>query len=348
LRLNHLEVREWLSNEIQERFMKFTCKNCLVPLLASLLLASVAPLAAQEQLVSGLQGASGSTIGPDGAIYVTEGAAGRLTRVDPWSGDTTTYATGLPPSLIGIGGAVDVSFVDEVAYVLVTLVDFEVGGADPSGIYRMDSPESFSLVADISGYVLSHPPATDYFLPTGVQYAMEPFRGGLLVTDGHHNRMYWIRLDGTVTEFNVFGNIVPTGLAVHGKTVYMAEAGPTPHDPETGRVVAFEPKSLTPVVIASGAPLLVDVEFGLGRTLYALAQGEWSGQFGGDGSPADPFTGSLVEVNEDGTFKVLAEGLNQPTSMEFIGNTAYIVTLSGDILKLDNVSSPPYGRGRRH
>jgi len=328
--------------------MKFAYTNCLVPMLASLLLTIVSPLAAQAQLVSGLEGASGSTVGPDGAIYVTEGAAGRLTRVDPWNGDTSTYATGLPPSLIGIGGAVDVAFVDEVAYVLVTLVDFDVGGADPSGIYRMDSPGSFSLVADISGYALGNPPVTDFFLPTGVQYAMEPFRGGFLVTDGHHNRVYWIRLDGTVTEFNVFGNSVPTGLAVHGKTVYMAEAGPTPHDPEDGKVVAFEPKSLTPVEIASGAPLLVDVEFGLGRTLYALAQGEWSGQFGGAGSPADPSTGSLVEVNEDGTFTVLAEGLNQPTSMEFIGNTAYIVTLGGDILKIDNVSSPPYGRGRRH
>ena len=328
--------------------MEFAYTKYSAPFLASLLLALLAPLAAQAQLVSGLQGASGSTIGPDGAIYVTEGAAGRLTRVDPWNGDTTTYATGLPPSLIGIGGAVDVAFVDEVAYVLVTLADFDVGGADPSGIYRMDSPDSFSLVADISGYALSNPPATDFFLPTGVQYAMEPFRGGFLVTDGHHNRVYWIRLDGAVTEFNVFGNIVPTGLAVYGKTVYVAEAGPTPHDPENGKVVAFEPKSLTPVEIASGAPLLVDVEFGLGRTLYALAQGEWSGQFGGDGSPADPFTGSLVEVNDDGTFSVLADGLNQPTSMEFIGNTAYIVTLGGDILKFDNVSSPPYGRGRRH
>jgi len=35
---------------------------------------------------------SGSTIGPDGALYVTEGAAGRVVRVDPHSGHFTTYA----------------------------------------------------------------------------------------------------------------------------------------------------------------------------------------------------------------------------------------------------------------
>ena len=28
----------------------------------------------------------------------------------------------------------------------------------------------------------------DIFLDTGVQYAMERYRGGFLVTDGYHNR----------------------------------------------------------------------------------------------------------------------------------------------------------------
>jgi hypothetical protein len=75
---------------------------------AGLLLAF--PALVNAQLVTGLQGASGSAIGPDGALYVTEGAIGRLTRVDPVTGATTTVADGLPPSLIGIGGAIDVAF----------------------------------------------------------------------------------------------------------------------------------------------------------------------------------------------------------------------------------------------
>src|SRR5882724_10056064 len=68
-----------------------------------------APPPCEEQtatlLVTGLQGASGSTVGPDGALYVTEGAAGRISRVDPQTGELTTFASGLPPSIIGIGGA---------------------------------------------------------------------------------------------------------------------------------------------------------------------------------------------------------------------------------------------------
>ena len=55
--------------------------------------------------------------------------------------------------------------------------------------------------------------------------------------------------------------------------MYMAEAGPVPHLPENGKVVTFGPKSPTATEVASGAPLLVDVEFGRGHLLYALSQG---------------------------------------------------------------------------
>jgi hypothetical protein len=70
-------------------------------------------------------------------------------------------------------------------------------------------------------------------------------------------------------------------------------------------VVAFGPQSPdgTEVEVASGAPLLVDVEFGRGRRLYALSQGEGSG--GPPGAPAKPNTGAFVEVNGDGTFTVV-------------------------------------------
>src|SRR5215213_8565275 len=52
-----------------------------------------------ELLASGLEGGLGSTIGPDGALYVVESLAGRVSRVDPKTGAVTTFASGLPPSL---------------------------------------------------------------------------------------------------------------------------------------------------------------------------------------------------------------------------------------------------------
>jgi sugar lactone lactonase YvrE len=293
-------------------------------------------------LASGLASGSGSTVGPGGDLFVTEGAAGRVSQVDPLTGDVTTFAEGLPPSIVGIGGAMDVAFIGGTAYVLVTLVGPDVGGSDVVGIYRVDGPDSFTVIADIGAFSIANPPDTDFFVPTGVQYAMEVYRGGFLVTDGHHNRVLEVGLDGEVSEFMVFGNIVPTGLARHGNTVYMAEAGPVPHLPDDGTVVSFGPKSATVTEVASGARLLVDVEFGRGRSLYALSQGFFT-PGNPEGSPADPDTGELVRVNADGTFTSIADELDRPTSLEFIGTSAYVVTFDGEIWKITDVGSPPFG-----
>lgn len=286
-------------------------------------------------LASGLAGATGSTVGPDGALYVTEGAVGKVTRVDPQTGEKTTFASGLPQSLIGLGGAIDIAFIGKTAYVLVTLVDSFLGGSSVDGIYRVDGPNSFTIIADIGDFAVNNPPDTSFDVPTGLQFALEPYRGGFLITDGHHNRVLQVSLDGEVSELIQFNNIVPTGLAVSGNTVYMAEAGPVPHLPKDGKIVAFRPKAPHPEEIASGAPLLVDVELGRGHRLYALSQGEGSGDPAG--SPAKPDTGALLKVNDDGSFTVIINALNLPTSLEFIGNTAYVVTLTGDIWKIDGI-----------
>jgi hypothetical protein len=44
-----------------------------------------------------------------------------------------------------------------------------------------------------------------------------------------------------------------------------------------------------------------------------------------------------LKVDRQGGFTVIADGLNQPTSLEFIGNTAYIVNLPGEIWQIDNI-----------
>jgi hypothetical protein len=321
-------------------------------LFAAALIAIITPSAASAAppfkepsaslLVTGLQGALGSTVGPDGALYVTEGLAGRISRVDPETGEITTFASGLPPRIARLGGAMDVAFIGHTAYVLVTLVGSDIGGSATVGIYRVDGPDTFTVIADIGAFALQNPPQTPFGVPTGVQFALEPYGHGFLVTDGNHNRVLRVTLDGKVTEFLAFDNIVPTGLAVSGNTVYMAQAGPVPHLPQDGKVVSFGRRSPSVTEVGSGAPLLVDVEFGRGRILYALSQGDFP--IGGrDGFPALPNTGALVKVNRDGTFTVIIEGLNQPTSLEVIGNTAYVVNLAGEIWKIDNVSSPPFG-----
>lgn len=230
----------------------------------------------------------------------------------------------------------DLVFVGSTAYVLVTLVGPDVGGSDVVGIYRVDGPDSLTVIADIGAFALANPPDNEFFVPTGVQY-VETYRGGFLVTDGHHDRVLRVTRDGEIGVFMAFEHNVPTGLAVRGNTIYMAEAGPVPHLPEAGKVVSFGPKSSDVTEVASGASLLVDVEFGRGRTLYALSQGDFSG--GPAGAPALPNTGALVQVNGDGTFTALIEPLDRPTSLEVIRNTAYVVTLTGEIWKIGTFMS---------
>jgi hypothetical protein len=48
-------------------------------------------------------------------------------------------------------------------------------------------------------------------------------------------------------------------------------------------------------------------------------------------------------VNPNGTFSVVVDGLDRPTSVEFIRNTAYVVTLTGEIWRVENPSGPPFG-----
>jgi hypothetical protein len=290
-----------------------------------------AQLQSAHLFVSGLGAASGSTVGPDGALYVTHGVTGTISRVDPGTGARTTFASGLPPALIpGLGGVMDVAFIGRTAYALVTLVGSDIGGTNVVGIYRVDGPSQFTVIADIGQFSIDNPPPTAFDVPSGLQFALDRYHHGFLVTDGHHNRVLRVSVDGAITKFMEFDNIVPTGLSILGNRVYMAEAGPVPHLPEDGRVVLLRPKKSLALEVASGARLLVDVEWHRGRALYALSQGELP-PGGIPATPALPNTGSLVEANADGTFTVVASPLNQPTSLEFISDVAYIVTLGGDI-----------------
>ena len=331
------------------------------------LVAMIVPIAARgappagesgdPELLATLAGGagSGSTVGRGGALYVPQPAAGEIWRIDPASGEKTLYASGLPRrfSELPFGGVMDVAFIGSTAYALVSVVgsvfpaDLFACHPQTIGIYRVDGPTSSTVVADTGTFACNNPPPPniDFVVPTGVQYALETYRGGFLVTDGHHNRVLHVTLDGNVTEMIQFGNIVPTGLAVSGNTIFMAEAGPVPHLPQDGKVVSFEPGSSTANDVASGAPLLVDVENGRGQTLFALSQGHFSCTDPAcAGSPADHDTGSLVKVNANGTFTTIADELDQPTSLELVGTTAYVVTLGGEIWKIGDVSGPPYGK----
>ena len=181
---------------------------------------------------------------------------------------------------------------------------------------------------------------------SGVQFSFLPYGDGFVVNDGHHNRVLDVTLDGQITQLLQFGDVVPTGMARWGTRFYMSQAGPLLQGPprvEIGQIVAFDMKTLNPVELAGGIPLPIDVEFGPGRALYALSQGTHAiNDF--EGSPADPNTGALLRVNPDHTTTTVVGGINLPTSVKFIGNTAYVLCYTGEIWKIENLL-PPRGPG---
>src|SRR2546428_4111769 len=109
----------------------------------------------------------GSTVGPDGMLYVTDPTHGQILRVDPSTGSYTVFASGLPktPPGFGDGGTFDVTFIGNTAYALVSEVSSDLNYLDPSldlhdidGIYRIDGPDRFTIVADIGAWSIAHPP----------------------------------------------------------------------------------------------------------------------------------------------------------------------------------------------
>jgi hypothetical protein len=187
---------------------------------------------------------------------------------------------------------------------------------------------------------VAHPPEPAFFVDTGVQFALEPYRGGFLVTDGHHNRVLWVDRHGSIHELATFGNVVPTGLETAFGLVLVTQIGPIPHRPEDGKVVAVR-SGREPREVAHGASMLIDVEWGPHGKLYGLSQGQWDGV--GEGSRALPNTGRLVVVGRRGDLTPVVDrrgqelALDRPTSVEFLGATAYVVSVTGDVYRVDGL-----------
>ena len=294
---------------------------------------------------------SGSTIGPDGALYVTHSLGGKLLRINPASGAATVVGRGLPKQVpgFGVGGPMDVSFIGDIAYVMVSVAGAEVGGPDETmGIYRLKRNGTFAVFADLSTWSREHPPKDpDWFIGGGVQYSMDVWRGGFLITDAHLGRVIRVNRHGRISEMVGFATTdsVPLGLEVVEGKVFLTTAGAIPHQPFTAKVRKVRPNGTTKVVARWGPGyrgnrgLIVDVERDSDGPMYGLLQGHWNLEPTpeNEGFPPAHDTGEIVVVRADGTFRTVARKLDQPTSMELVGDVAYVVTYTGTVLRIEGL-----------
>jgi hypothetical protein len=57
-----------------------------------------------------------------------------------------------------------------------------------------------------------------------------------------------------------------------------------------------------------------------------------------EGKPASPDSGALLRVGRHGRLVPVSTGLDRPTSMEIVGRTAYVVTLTGKVLEIRHIA----------
>lgn len=310
-----------------------------------------------EVLVSGLSGATGAAVGPDGWLYVADGGTGgdetveaggetytfgltaSISKYDPETGESEIVAEGLPslgdPSGGPGQGIADIAFVGSKLYFLTTdPVGVATGFDFPAGVYRVTDAGKPALLADISEFNTENPVDFPDAAPFGNPFALEARGTTIFVTDGNYNRVLSINSSGQIDILASFDNIVPTGLDVKGAgPMLVTWFSPAPHNVGDSELATVQIPSGDFTSVASDTfTQMIDVERAPNGKTYILQFGDQSLS---DDAPPPP--GRLL-LWDNGKFVPLVEGLMAATSLNFVDDTALITTLFGEIIKIENVS----------
>ena len=210
-------------------------------------------------VASGLHSPRGMTWDDAGTLFVAQagtgdtatstGPAASLVRID--GGCRSRWPVGLPSSFDpfrDVLGPSDVLILDGQTYVLqcATGLREDMNPATPNGIYAVQDDGTFSLVSDLTTWIVANPTALtpgDYN-DLGEPYRMAAGDDGFWVLEANRGELLWVTLDGQVTRIVDLSADHPVWSALTVAPeggVYAGTLTPAPHTEGTARVVHITP-----------------------------------------------------------------------------------------------------------
>jgi hypothetical protein len=293
------------------------------------------PTGTLTEAPAGLGGNCSVGAGIPGPGYLGGTTGSRISRIDA-NGNITTFVDNLPSSEIEVAGfasgVADVAFIGNTMYAIFAGagcshgVFISPGVPIPNGVIRINPDRSWTMIADLSAFLQTHPvahptdPITGDFEPDGTWYSMIALRGDLYAVEPNHGELDKITTDGKITRVIDIsasqGHVVPTVVGDHG-VFYVSNLGQFDPDQLNTQDVFHITPSGNLKVVATGLSKVLGLAFDGRARLYVLETSYSTSSPG----PV-PATGRLIRILPNGQQQVLIDStpddpLFFPTGLTF-------------------------------